>query len=399
MVLLPVLSACTSLISTPEPQDPNEYLENALNWIQTHAVFGDRVDWEVLRRQALVYANNPRTTADTYPAIRYVLGHIFDDNSGFTEPQAITPDQDNYIGIRFYSPNHLVLYVDPNSPADKAGVRVGDIGLSYEEVPTESTVRLTVERVGQARTIHFVLDKISPPENAYQPEPTGRKVYANPDWVGYVELTPNSGSPTYPGTYPGRVHHIIQKLDRTPVCGWIIDLRRNDWGDIWSYLAALGPIMGEGDVGGFLYPDNTRELWSYRDGKVFWANNERYESLVEGGIYTPKRKMPPVALLTSHATTAAGELVIVAFQGREKVHTFGEHTRGLPMLIVQTALSDGVQLVMSGAYATDRKGASYQGPIYPDENISTDWSQFGTDQDPVILAALDWLNTQPECGN
>jgi carboxyl-terminal processing protease len=394
-----VLTACASLIPTPEPEDPNEYLENALNWIQTHSVFTNEVNWKVIRRQALAYANNPRTTADTYPAIRYVLGHIFDDNSGFTEPHAITPDQDNYIGIRFYGPAHVVLYVDPNSPADKAGVRVGDIGVSYEDVPSESTVRLTVYRVGQAETIHFVLDKISPPENAYQPEPTGRKIYANPDWVGYVELTPNSGSPTYPGTYPGRVHYLMQKLDRTPVCGWIIDLRRNDWGDIWSYLAALGPIMGEGDVGGFLYPDNTRELWSYRDGKVFWAQNERYESMVEGGIYITKRKMPPVALLTSHATTAAGELVIVAFQGREKVHTFGENTRGLPMLIVQTGLSDGVEIVLSGAYATDRKGNSYEGPIYPDENINTDWSQFGSDQDPVILAALDWLNTQPECGN
>lgn len=397
--LLLVLTACQSLIPTPAPQDPNEYLENALNWIQTHAVFGDRVNWEVIRRQALAYVNNPQTTAETYPAIRYVLGHIFDDNSGFTEPGAITPADEEYIGIRFYGANHTVIYVDPNSPADKAGVRVGDIGVSYEDVPSESIVRLTLCRVEQAESIDFVLHKIAPPANANQPDPTGRRIATQKDWVGYIELPPNSGSLEYPGTYPGRIHQIMRKLDRTPVCGWIVDLRRNDWGDIWSYLAALGPILGEGDVGGFLYPDNTHELWSYRDGKVFWADNERYESLVEGGIYTPKREMPPVALLTSHATTAAGELVIVAFQGREKVHTFGEPTRGLPMLIVQTLLSDGVQIVMSGAYATDRNGTSYKDPIYPDENIPTHWSQFGTVQDPVILAALDWLNTQPECGN
>jgi len=394
-----LLTACSGLIPTHEPQDPNEYLDNALNWIQTHAVFRDKVNWEAIRSQALAYANNPQTTADTYPAIRFVLGHIFDDNSGFTEPHAITPDQDNYIGIRFYGSNHTVIYVDPNSPADKAGVRVGDIGVSYEDVPTESKVRLTLYRVGQAETIDFVLDKVAPPENAYQPTPTGRRIPTKMNWAGYIELPPNSGSPTYPGTYPGRVHQLMQKLDRTPVCGWIIDLRRNDWGDIWSYLAAIGPIMGEGDVGGFMYPDGTHELWSYRDGKVFWAQNERYESLVEGGIYIPKRKMPPVALLTSHATTAAGELVIVALEGREKVRTFGENTRGLPMLIVQTSLSDGVQIVMSGAYATDRKGNSYEGPIHPDENINTDWSQFGSDQDLVILAAVDWLNSQSECQN
>ncbi len=394
-----LLIACSSLIPTPEPQDPNEYLDNALNWIQTHALFRDRVNWEEIRRQALAYANNPQTTADTYPAIRFVLGHIFDDNSAFTEPGAATPDEHDYIGIRFFGTNHTVIYVDPNSPADKAGVRVGDVGVSYEDVPSESIVRITLYRVEQAESIDFVLDKIAPPENAYQPAPTGRRIPTKMDWAGYVELTPNSGSPKYPGTYPGRVHQLMQKLDRTPVCGWIIDLRRNDWGDIWSYLAAIGPIMGEGDVGGFMYPDGTHELWSYRDGKIFWAQNERYESLVEGGIYIPKRKMPAVALLTSHATTTAGELAIVAFEGQEKVRTFGEPTRGLPMLILQTSLSDGAEIYLSGAYATDRKGNSYKGRIYPDENVTTDWSQFGTDQDPVILAALDWLNTQPECGN
>ena len=391
-----VLTACQSLIPTPEPQDPNEYLENALNWIQTHSVFTDEVNWNVIRRQALAYANNPHTTADTYPAIRYVLGHIYDDNSAFTEPNAVSPDQDNYIGMTFHRPDGIVLYVDPNSPAEKAGVRVGDVVESFYEFPNEPKVLISLHRARQAKSIQVVLDTIAPPENAHQPEPAGRGIPTETNRVGYVELPPTAG---YPVTYPGRVHQLMQKLDRTPVCGWIIDLRRNDWGDIWSYLAALGPIMGEGDVGGFLYPDNTHELWSYRDGKVFWANNERYESLVEGGIYIPKRKKPPVALLTSHATTAAGELVIVAFQGREKVHTLGEYTRGLPMLIVQTLLSDGVQINLSGAYATDRKGNSYKGPIYPDETIPTDWSQFGKDQDPVILAALDWLNTQPECRN
>jgi len=388
-----VLTACQGFIPTPKPQDPNEYLENALNWIQTYAVFGEDVNWEIIRRQALAYANNPQTTADTYPAIRSVLRRLHDDNAWFFEPDLLAPN--DYTGMRFPGPYNVVIYVDSNSPAERAGVQVGDIVVTYHDSPSEPQVQVFLHRNGQTELVE--IEKTAAPEHSYQPEPTGRRIPTQTDWVGYVELPPNSGSPTYPGTYTGRIHQIMKKLDRTPVCGWIIDVRRNDWGDIWSYLAALGPILGEGEVGGFLYLDNTHELWSYRDGKVFWAQNERYESLVEAGIYIPKQRMPPVALLTSYATISAGELVAVAFKGREKVRTFGELTYGLPVLIMQTSLSDGAGIHVSAAFATDRSGNVYKSSIVPDEYVATDWLQFGTDQDPVILAALDWLNTQPNC--
>jgi C-terminal processing protease CtpA/Prc len=107
--------------------------------------------------------------------------------------------------------------------------------------------------------------------------------------------------------------------------------------------------------------------------------------------------MTPVALLTGPATVAAGELVVVAFKGREKIRTFGEPTRGLPTLSMHTPLSDGAHIYVSGAFATDRNGNTYKGLIVPDESIKINWSQFGTDQDPVMLAAMDWLKTQPEC--
>jgi len=66
-------------------------------------------------------------------------------------------------------------------------------------------------------------------------------------------------------------------------------------------------------------------------------------------------------------------------------------------LILQTALSDGANIYVSGAFATDRNGNVYRRSIIPDEIVVTDWRQFGTDQDPAILAAADWLNSQPEC--
>jgi hypothetical protein len=47
----------------------------------------------------------------------------------------------------------------------------------------------------------------------------------------------------------------------------------------------------------------------------------------------------------------------------------------------------------------DRTGQVYEGAITPDEFVPTDWMLFGTEYDPVILAATDWLLEQSGCTN
>jgi carboxyl-terminal processing protease len=407
MVLLPVLSACAGLIPTAEPQPPKEYLENALDWIQTHAVFGENVDWAEVRREAYALAPDPKTIADTYPAIRLVLRSLNDGHASLDLPSSDPPKTN--MGLWAISPQNVVITVDPGGPAARAGVHVGDViesvngslpkplldnpAFSELDYGKDPQVHLTLRRAGQAPSFEVTVDQAAD-SPGYPFKVPGRRLGAEPNGVGYIELPGYSG---YPYIYPGLAHERIQSLDRPPICGWIIDVRRIGGGNLWSYLAAIGPILGEGDVGGFVYSDDTHESWSYRDGKVFWAEAERDESLVQSGIYKPKRSMLPVALLTGPATIAAGELVIVAFEGREKTRTFGEPTRGLPTLSMHTPLSDGAQIFVSGAFGTDRNGNVYNGPIPPDEHVNIDWSQFGSDQDPVMIAAMDWLKTQPEC--
>ena len=407
MVLSPVLSACSGLIPTTEPQPPREYLENALEWIQTHAVLGESVDWAEVRRETFALAPDPQTLADTYPAIRLALRSLNDDYASLNLPSSDGPNTN--MGLWAISPQNVVIIVYPGGPADRAGVQVGDVielingslPQPFLDDPTfsdfdygkEPQVHLTLHRAGQAKSFEVIVDQAADTPDSPFKIP-GRRLGTGPNGVGYMELPSYGG---YPLIYPGLVHDLMRNLDQPPVCGWIIDLRRTGAGDLWSYLAAIGTIVGEGDVGGFLYADGTHEVWSYRAGKVLWAGDERDESLVQSGIYHPQRAMAPVALLTGPGTIAAGELVIVAFQGRQNVRTFGEPPSGLPTLSMPTSLSDGAVVYISGAFGMDRNGNVYKGSLLPDEPVRIDWSQFGTDQDPVILAALDWLKTQPEC--
>jgi len=402
-----ILTACAAegSIPTQPPQPPDQYLSNALDWIETHSVKINTVDWAAVREEALELAPNPQTTADTYPAILFVMKQLGDAATFFTpaDDGKVVPD---FVGFQAFYPEAVILGIDSGGPAEKVGLQIGDVLVSINNAPPKqwqgtpfldlyddvTILHIAIRRVGQDQPIQVALTKVK--SSSHQSTPMGRTIHADRGSVGYIELPVESGEGQL---YPTLAQQVIRESDQQGICGWIIDLRRNFSGDIWSYIAAIGPILGEGDVGGFMYLDGTRELWTYKGGKVFWADIERDESLVEGTVYELNHPIPPVALLTSHATMAAGELAVVTFKGRSNVRMFGELTNGSPFLVFHTGLSDGSFLGVSGAYAMDRTGHIYDGPMTPDEVVSTDWTLFGSDRDPVILAGRDWLLHQPDC--
>lgn len=409
-----IASACTAIASppdpTPVPLPPAQHVESAFQWLETHAMMSSNVDWTTLRADTAEIIADAQTTADTYPAICQALKGLKDGNAWMLVPSLEIPNF--YTGYQtLYPENQVVIRIEPDSPAEKAGLRLGDRieqvngqpPVPYEEadafppcnereMDTSTEERLVIQRDGQSLQINVARNKITAGRDPYNP-PVGRRLGEEKRGVGYIELTFESGSHLQ---YPTDVQKLMRSMDRTAVCGWMLDLRRTPGGDIWSYIAAVGPVLGEGDLGGFQYSDGRQEAWTYRNGEVFWNNEHRYESEIDGSVYKPKR-VTPVALLVSPATQAAGELLLIAFQGRADIRSFGEPTRGLPTLITHTDLSDGSTLLVSGAFSFDRNGTVYNGPIPPDVFVETDWSKFGTEQDPVIRAALDWLYSQSTC--
>lgn len=409
-----VLSACSAIAPastpTPVPLPPAQHVESAFQWLETHAMMKDNVDWTALRADTADTIAAAQTTADTYPAICSAIQQLQDGNAWLLVPSLEIPNF--YTGYQtLYPENQVIIRIDPDSPAEKAGLQVGDRieqvngqppvpyaeadaypPCNAKDVDTSTEEQLVIQRDGVSMQIEVARDRITAGRDPYSP-PFGQRLGEDERGVGYIELTLESGSHLQ---YPTDVQKLMRDMDRTPACGWMLDLRRVPGGDIWSYIAAVGPVLGEGDLGGFQYSDGRQEAWTYRNGEVFWNNEYRYESEIDGSVYQPKRATP-VALLVSPATQAAGELMLIAFQGRADVRSFGEPTRGLPTLITHTDLSDGSKLLVSGAYSYDRNGTIYNSPITPDMLVATDWSKFGTEQDPVILAAMEWLQSQTAC--
>src|SRR5262249_38948304 len=110
--------------------------------------------------------------------------------------------------------------------------------------------------------------------------------------------------------------------------------------------------------------------------------------------YPLKRAAPPVAVLTGPGTNWTFETAVVAFRGRPNARTFGEPTSGHPIGFKPKQLPDGAQIEVTSAFAADRNGRVYSGPIPPDQLVAGAKTPVPPEQDPVVRAAVEWLRGQ-----
>jgi len=212
--------------------------------------------------------------------------------------------------------------------------------------------------------------------------------------IGYLELPHFEASDQAAKQYVMLAQDAIRTADQAGTCGWIVDLRNNDGGNMWPMLAGVGPILGEGEVGSFVDPDGVKQVWGYVHGQAQLAG-----SAIIGAEspYQLKHPLPPAAVLTGPVTASAGEAIVVAFRGRPHTPSFGEPTAGVPTANDAFPLSDGALLVLTVAVDADRTGQTYDSAIPPDQPVPVDLSQIGTTADRGMQAAIIWLHDQEGC--
>jgi C-terminal processing protease CtpA/Prc len=190
-----------------------------------------------------------------------------------------------------------------------------------------------------------------------------------------------------------RLQELIRAIDQPPACGWIVDLRQDEGGNLWPMLAGVGPLLGEGEVGAFV-TSGQRVPWVYRDGGAYVGTQ------VVTVVNNPYRRAdpPPVAVLTAAQTASSGELLVVAFRGRPSTRSFGSPTRGVPTSNEPKVLADGAVLLLTTTASADRTGATYEDTIQPDQRVAGVTLTRGDEAtDPTVQAAAMWLRAQPGC--
>jgi hypothetical protein len=137
--------------------------------------------------------------------------------------------------------------------------------------------------------------------------------------------------------------------------------------------------------------DGQQVDWFYVDGQAKMGDTVQTE--VEGPAYVLAEPLPPVAVLIGPSTISSGEALAIAFRGRPNTRSFGHLTAGLSTGIGEFVLSDGAWMMLAVCASADRTGQVYGSWIEPDQVVT----QRGTEGDPPLQAAIEWLLDQPAC--
>ena len=186
------------------------------------------------------------------------------------------------------------------------------------------------------------------------------------------------------------LQQLIARLDSRNISRWIIDLRNNTGGNCWPMLAGIGPLLGEG-VCGYFVSDHEKIPISYRDGAALQGRHILCKVSCEG--YHTRCHQKSIVVLTGRRTVSAGEIVALAFKGKEQVYLYGEPTAGLTTANATYTLSDHSLLVLTVCQEADHTGRICEGSILPDKYIA---QRLGDppQQDPVRTAAINWLQAR-----
>jgi carboxyl-terminal processing protease len=182
----------------------------------------------------------------------------------------------------------------------------------------------------------------------------------------------------------------IARLDTRNISRWIIDLRRNSGGNCWPMLAGIGPLLGEG-VYGYFVASGEKIPIAYYDGSAFQGRHVLCRVSNRG--YKTRSSHNSIVVLTSRRTVSAGEILALAFKGRQQTCLIGEATAGLTTANATYSLSDKSMLVLTVCQEADRTGRICEGRIEPDKYVSANVTGAAPD-DPVRAAALAWLQNQ-----
>jgi carboxyl-terminal processing protease len=276
-----------------------------------------------------------------------LYNRLLDDGSGKTGDAGLLVEPHGQ-GLR-------VLDVTPESPAAKAGIRVGDpvskiAGRPAEQLNELEALALMRGPIGGKVTVVAAGKR----HNLELAPPPKRNIAVDPpvDGVARVQLM------NFQAGTGRRLAGVMKKLSGMGLKKLILDLRGNP-----------GGLVTEGtEVAGLFI----------RGGKVVSVVSRKHmrTEVEESPRPGPYRKLPLV-ILVDHRSASVSEIVVMALKDYQRARIVGEKTLGKGTVQVVMELMDGSALKLStGRYYSPRGTPLYEG-IEPD--VEVEWDGQGSD--------------------
>jgi carboxyl-terminal processing protease len=343
-------------------------------------------------------ANTPFCpTNRVYDTIRAVVRDLPDKHSSFRTPnelrairtdQAGDPSKDDRFGlgleVRRSNPSTtLVWRVLTGSPADRAGVRAGDVIL--ETVRAGTVLPYRDLRVTDGTPVTLRLDRRGTRlELSVTPEAGMQSAVLLPDAtaldhnLGYLRVPSFRAAGT-----AQRAHRLLEKIMADGARALVLDLRFNTGGylDEAALLAAAftdGPLLT-------LRSRNASIPYTIHAGTLEYPNGLRFNRVP---LERPVRFPGSVVVLTNTATSSAAELLALVLQHAGAKVT-GERSYGLAdTAVLPLALNDGSELRLAAVRNFYPDDTPIPPRLEPDQFVRDDLEAIIQGHDPVLESAV-----------
>ena len=290
----------------------------------------------------------------------YVAGLGDEYSEYFTKEEMeefVTDTKGNYVGIGIYmtkdTENDGIVVIAPidNSPAEKAGVKSGDIIRKVDDIEytaddfdkiannikgKEGTkVKLEIERNGERLTIEVERQNV----DLY---PIKTKVINNN--IGYMNLS------TFDEKCSKEFLKQYKLLEEKKIESLIIDLRNNGGGIVDGALEIADYILE-------------------KEQTILITKNKNGDEEIEKSKNDPEIKVP-IVILTNKNTASASEILAAALKENNKATIVGETTYGKGVIQELITLSTGAGLkITTEEYYTPNRNKINKVGIQPDYEV------------------------------
>ena len=373
-------------------ESPKEIVDDVWQIVYRQYIDGtfNGQDWMAVRKE---YLNRSyRSKQEGYAAIREMLEKLDDRFTRFMNPEEFKALQVNAnnatVGLNVTADEKTkeLVVVSPieDAPAYKAGILSGDVlvkidgkttqGINPTNVVTRlrgeagTPVILTVRREQKQLEFKIVREKIELRPVSYRVKKTSK---GN---IGYIRLKQFSANASR------EMRNAIKDLENKQVAGYILDLRSNSGGLLYSSVDIARMWINKGTIMSTVT----------RSGPI---KREK----ANGRALTDK----PLIVIINDATASGAEILTAALQENNKAILIGSKTIGYNTIQSVRPLGDGSGLAVTIAKWRTPKGRDIDNlGISPDVVVNLTSSQqqamiqnrsFGTMADPQFSKAMEKL--------